>query len=275
MIIEEYESDGALLSADYVKGHIPEERTNKIWCHPNYELMVILSGNITYNDNKGVTKVGDKSVVFIKAHEVHNPFVHSSKLYERYRVRFSKRFISEVLKDGYNIDSIISASYKKGLSDADFSEVLASVKNIFDTLKSGGREDEKIKNCAYLITALAKSFESKPREDLVVKNYISDVVEYIKSNYNTHLTTENLAERFFVSRGKLIYDFKAYCDMTLLEYITLTRLECAKEMLLSGYSVSAAAEACGFSSTSYFIKVFSCVAGMTPLKFQTNFLRNR
>lgn len=276
MINEEYISEDGLIAVDYMKGYIPEERTNKIWCHPHYELMVVIRGYITYNDNKGVSKVGDKSVVFIKAHEVHNPFVHNSELYERYKVRFSKSFIKEILRDGYDIDDALSISYKKGLSDVDFNEILCLVKSLVEVLvkKSGSRAD-KLKESMYLISALIKSADSPAREDNSEKNYISEVVEYVKKNYSTHITAENLANRFFVSRGKLIYDFKAYCDMSLLEYLTLTRLEAAKEMLLAGYSVASAAESCGFSTPSYFIKVFSGITGMTPLKFQTNFLRNR
>ena len=273
MVFEEFISDDGLITVDYMKGHIPEERTNKIWCHPHFEFMLIVKGDVTYSDKKGVTRVTDKSAVFIKSHEVHNPFVHS-QLYERYRVKFYSNFSDKVLREPYNIDNEISVSYKKGLSDGDFNEIFAYIKNLFNSLKSKKEGiDSELRQCMHLISALIKGDEAPPRSDTFEKNYISDVVEYIKNNYRSHLTAEELAARFFVSRGKLIYDFKAYCDMTLLEYLTLTRLEAAKELLLSGYSVSYAAENCGFSSPSYFIKVFSGITGMTPLKFQTNFCR--
>ena len=56
--------------------------------------------------------------------------------------------------------------------------------------------------------------------------------------------------------------------MNVLEYITITRIDAAKDMLIKGYSVAATAEACGFSTSSYFIKVFSEITRTTPLKFQ-------
>jgi len=272
MTSQEYTNKDGLISVNYMKEHISEEETNKIWCHPYYELMVIISGEVTYSSNEGITRVTDKSVVFTRAHEVHNPFVHDSQIYERYKVRFNSDFARRILKDSYGIDKEISRSYKKGVSDADFDEILRSVKNLVDIIEKGSDSAEsELRETVYLISALICAAEAQPRPDVFEKNYISDVVEHIKNNYNTRITAEELAARFFVSRGKLIYDFKAYCDMTLLEYLTLTRLEAAKEMLLSGYAVSHAAESCGFSSPSYFIKVFSRVMGMTPLKFQTNF----
>ena len=54
--------------------------------------------------------------------------------------------------------------------------------------------------------------------------------------------------------------------MSVGEYVTITKIEAAKNMLSSGYSVAAISEKCGFSSPSYFIKAFFRVMGMTPPK---------
>ena len=101
--------------------------------------------------------------------------------------------------------------------------------------------------------------------------YITNILEYIKGNYDKPLTIQILAEHFFVSKSKLIYDFNSYCRISILEYITMTRIEAAKEYLLKGWSVAATSEACGFSTSSYFIKVFSRITGLTPLKFQMKY----
>ena len=152
MIREEFVSADGLMSFDYVKGYISREDTNKIWCHPQFELLVIVRGNITYNDKRGVTKITDKSVVFFKAHEVHNPCVDESALYERYRIRFYSEATDRILKDGVSIDNLLSLSYKKGLSDSDFNEILCYVKSLYE-LKSSGEEDT-LRETVYLISAL-------------------------------------------------------------------------------------------------------------------------
>ncbi len=59
--------------------------------------------------------------------------------------------------------------------------------------------------------------------------------------------------------------------MNILEYITMTKIHFAKEQLKKGCSVAATSENCGFSSSSYFIKVFTRVTGMTPLKFRLKY----
>lgn len=58
--------------------------------------------------------------------------------------------------------------------------------------------------------------------------------------------------------------------MSVGEYVTITKIEAAKNMLSSGYSVAAISEKCGFSSPSYFIKAFFRVMGMTPLKISAS-----
>ncbi len=272
MINEEYKNEDGLIRIDYMRAHVSEEETNKIRCHPYSELLVIVKGNVIYGDNMGVSRVSDKSIVFTKAYEIHNPFVQYSHLYERYKILFDKNFVKKLLKSPYGIDDELSFSYRKQLSDNDFDEILGYVKSLYESMSSGGGSDSEIlRRGMYLISALIKGADSVPRAETEEKNYISEVVEYIKNNYAEHLTIEALAATFFISRGKLIYDFKAYAGMSVLEYITMTRVDAAKKMLLSGYSVSSAAEKCGFSSSSYFIKVFSAITDMTPLKFQINF----
>lgn len=270
MYTDIHEGKESGIISDYMKGHVLPKITNSIHCHDEYEFLLIVSGEITYSDNRGSIKMRDRSLVFTKAHDVHNPSASTEKLYERYRICFKAEALSG-LPYSEEISSLVSESYKKLLSEEDFSELLVYFKGIYESMKKG--EGSPLREKLYLLSALAKGKSALSEERENEEFYIKEVIEYVKENYNTHLTIDSLASLFFVSRGKLIYDFKAYAGMNLLEYITLTRLEAAKEMLLSGYSVTAAAESCGFSSPSYFIKVFSGIVGQTPLKFQINFFR--
>ena len=270
MLNEIYKSaDGSML-ADYMKGFIPPKKESEIHCHEEYEFLLIVNGEITYADNNGVIKMSGKSVVFTKAHDVHNPWASSERMYERYRIVFSSEAFCG-MNFPEEIARLTSTSYKKNISDEDFSELLVYFKGIYDSIKSG--EPDRLTEKNYLISALSKGKRALPRERENEKHYVEDVIEYIKEHYSERIGYEDLAARFFVSRGKLIYDFKAYAKMSVLEFLTITRIEAAKGLLSCGYSVSSASEQCGFSSPSYFIKVFSQITGTTPLKFQVRFLQ--
>ena len=270
MFNEIYKSgDGSIIS-DYMKGYLPPKRAREIHCHDEYEFLLIVSGDITYADNRGVIKMNEKSLVFTKAHDVHNPWTSSDRLYERYRIVFTPEAFFGI-DFPFEIAELTSASYKKSLSDGDFDELLFYFKGLYENMKNG--ESAPLTERTYLLSALLKGKKAIPKERKSEEHYIEEVIEYIKAHYNEHISYESLAASFFVSRGKLIYDFKAYAKMSILEYLTITRIEAAKQLLGSGYSVTAAAEECGFSTPSYFIKVFSQIVGITPLKFQVRFLQ--
>lgn len=76
------------------------------------------------------------------------------------------------------------------------------------------------------------------------------VVQYIHEHYNQQLTIDQLAEHFHYSQGYLIAAFKRQYNTTPHRYLTHHRLRQAQELILSGETVSRAALACGFNSTS-------------------------
>ena len=259
------------VTVEYMKGYVPPTKTGKIHCHEYCEMMLIISGSITYADNDVVIKMPEKSLVFTKSHDVHNPSTAPDCLYERYKISFSPALRGEML--GENVLPLISASYKKRLNDADFAELLIYFKGLYEAIEY--QKDDPLCEKLYLLSALQKGKRAVSLAASHEESYICGVIAYIKQNYRARLTCEELAARFFVSRGKLMYDFKSYTGMSVQEYLTVTRIEAGKQLLLKGYSVTAAADASGFSSPSYFIKVFSNITGMTPLKFQIKFSQKR
>ena len=116
MFTDKYESAESGIVADYMKGYVLPKTTNSIHCHEEYEFLLIVNGEITYADNKGVIKMNEKSLVFTRAHDVHNPSASTTRLYERYRIAFKTDVISS-LPFSHNVDELVSSSYKKALSD--------------------------------------------------------------------------------------------------------------------------------------------------------------
>ena len=62
--------------------------------------------------------------------------------------------------------------------------------------------------------------------------------------------------------------FKAFTGLSPLKYINFLRVEKAKEMIKSNlYTQTEIAEACGFNSTAYFVKIFKSITGNSPGKY--------
>ncbi len=275
MILEENTDKTPSVIVDYLKKKcVSPEDTNKLHYHPYHEFLILDKGFVTYATDNGIIKIAEKSIVYMPAHTLHNPFVQKSHPYERYRIRFSPDFADGIITQPYLLSEALKTSYIKQLNKNDFDEIYSIAESLYKIAAKDSKDEfDRLNECMHLAMLATKGNDAKsiPRTPHI--SYITDILGYIKDNYSKPLTIQTLADHFFVSKSKLIYDFNNYCRISISEYITMTRIEAAKEYLLKGWSVAATADACGFSTSSYFIKVFSGITGLTPLKFQIKYVR--
>lgn len=259
---------------DYMKKIVRPESTNRIHCHPYHELLIAETGCIRYTVNNKIIEVKAPFVTFMPSYTIHNPFVQQSQIYERYKIEFDCNFFENFIKDVGLLNYLTDELYIKTLTRYDFDEIDVLVKSLYNLKnKNTFTETDSLYESMYLILILQKCNCAVSVESETDENYISKVTELIRDNYNKRITIDSIANSFYVSKSKLIYDFKNYCNMNILEYITMTKINFAKEHLKRGCSVATTSEKCGFSSPSYFIKVFTRLTGMTPLKFRLKYYK--
>lgn len=121
-----------------------------------------------------------------------------------------------------------------------------------------------------VLVNMIKQFEKGTEVETVAagKNYISDVIMYIVHNLDSHLTTPDIAERFFVSRDKLNRDFKKYAQMSIRNFIMESRINLAKSLLVQKkMNIRQIATQCGFENEKYFYSFFKQSTGLTPKEY--------
>ena len=256
------------IETDYVKHFVNLANTNKSHRHPCCELMIINKGEATLLANEKTSNFGEHHVSFYPPNLLHKQFTSGKEIYERYRIRFYPEKICDELCDTELFAFLHNFTVKK-IASTDFEAILSLARILHRETAECGRTSSPLAT-SILHSILLLCASTKDAEQSESQDYIYKVTEYIKERCCEKLTVSNIAAHFFVSAGKLNYDLKAYSNMTVLEYLTLTRIDKAKKLLESGYSVAAAASCSGFTTPSYFIKVFSHYVGMTPLKFQIN-----
>ena len=94
--------------------------------------------------------------------------------------------------------------------------------------------------------------------------YIQEMMYYIMENTGEDLNIDTLAEKFFISRSKLLRDFLAATGQSLHRYIIAIRIAHAKRWLAEGVPISIVAQRCGYSQESAFIYMFRRETGVTP-----------
>lgn len=99
-------------------------------------------------------------------------------------------------------------------------------------------------------------------------------MDYIYSHIHTRITLRQLAEYVGLSESYLSKLFHKEIGIPVSEYITIQKVEKAKNLLCySDYSIVDIANYLTFSSQSHFIQVFQKYAGLTPRKYRDRYFR--
>ena len=96
------------------------------------------------------------------------------------------------------------------------------------------------------------------------------ILNFIDDNKGRQLQTQDYAEAFGKSYRRLNTIFLSVYGMTIKQMQIVLRIDQAKRMLSSGYSIADTSGACGFDDYLYFLKVFKSKTGMTPSQFRSS-----
>ena len=92
---------------------------------------------------------------------------------------------------------------------------------------------------------------------------------YMNKNFHKKLTRTQIATHMGVADDYLTRIFFSEMGISLWTYLTMIRIEEAKNLLIySAKSISDISELCGFSQVSYFNNVFKKTTGATPGMFR-------
>ncbi|MZQ80609.1 helix-turn-helix domain-containing protein [Paenibacillus sp. 5J-6] len=95
---------------------------------------------------------------------------------------------------------------------------------------------------------------------------IGKVIDWIKGNFDSPLTIEELAELGNMSISNLHYKFKEVTSMAPLQYQKRLRLQEARRLLLDGANVTETALQVGYQSSTQFSREYKRLFGLSPLR---------
>jgi two-component system response regulator YesN len=102
------------------------------------------------------------------------------------------------------------------------------------------------------------------------------VKQYIEDHYGEDLSLNLLADLVYLSPNYLSNMFTKVTGSSLNRYIRQFRMEKARSLLVeSNMKISEIGAAVGFTSTSYFIRTFQKVYGVTPVSYRSEYLSGR
>ena len=121
--------------------------------------------------------------------------------------------------------------------------------------------------CRLLTLTQAQQAEAAPADSDISR--IKDMLHFIHGNYSRHITLEDIAASATISQRECSRCFQRCFRESAIEYLNKHRIRTAANMLLeSNASIQQISTSCGFSSVSYFGKLFRHMLGCSPKEYR-------
>ncbi len=152
---------------------------------------------------------------------------------------------------------------------ADVREIFLFNSNYINEIeKFDNLDDLSVWLCSIMHRFINYSFDftQVKHSDIVYK-----VMEYVKRNYASKISLDDVSKHVYLSRSYLSSVFKEETGYSLFNYINRVRVEKSKLYLLDNtISLVDVAALCGFEDQSYFTKVFKKATGISPKKYRNS-----
>lgn len=243
----------------------------KIW-HAVEENMLIYSysdgGSIVSSERNYPIEHG--ALCFVGEGRYHYTMPEPPESYDRTKLFFSTetlRKVLELISDGRRFSHFAQGSlvYAR-LPEAAREEAEALFLSV---AKEKGDVYCEANAVACLIKLLTLADKYSTESAIGQSGVLERAIEYINSNIFRDVDIDEICLAVHISKYHFCRRFKASMGMTVMEYILKTRIILAKNMLdKETVSVTEVSESCGFSSVSYFCRVFKQEIGISPLKYK-------
>ena len=97
------------------------------------------------------------------------------------------------------------------------------------------------------------------------------VVYYLENHISAPVTIEQICKDNLIGRSQLQKIFKERCNLGIIEYFSLMKVNAAKEMIRTNrMNFTQISEQLGYSSIHYFSRQFKKATGMTPSEYASS-----
>ena len=235
--------------------------------HRQYEFLFVKQGSVKVESNAATLVIDSPTLIVHKPFSLHRANAPEDALYERYVINISEELLCKI-RDLIPLFSFFSSSGTTliPLKGEILDEVFDRLDSIYHHHKAERTQRALLEIAILFLSVTEYAAESGihvPQSD----GYIGEVIKYISNHYADDIKIDFLADYFFVSRSKLISDFKKSIGIPLKKYTMFVRISNAQTFLNAGKTISETAALCGFYDNSHFISTFRQLTGKTPKEF--------
>ncbi len=239
---------------------------NELESHPYYEIYFLQKGSRTIFTENCLYSIGENTAVIIPPFTPHKT---EGGPYERTNIYISDTLVSSEIKGFLTANKtpdyfIIDEEYLPVIN-----ELFAYACQATEASIDKPTQEELLAFFNVIIFFLRKSQKCSLKQRNVKNTkkdeLIMQIVTYIKENPTEKITVASLCKKFYLTESNLHKKFKSVINCTVGEYLSMVKIERAKELLYNtNKSIQQISEECGFSSQNYFALIFKQKCGVSP-----------
>lgn len=257
--------------------------------HSYIELIYCLDGEFSAWLNNDNYKFRTGDLLVINSNEVHAIQSTSDDTGAYIVLRFEPEILYDSSRDVFEIKYVFPFTVNDAtpqkvfkyseIYDTDIPSLMHDILKEYTEQQNGYELAVRSDICRIFVWILRywdSSGVSFPAAGALNSEYIKimqNVLDYIAAHYSNDISAESMAKLANMSYSYFSRIFRKVMNKSFNDYLNFVRTTEAEKLLTStDMSITEIAYASGFSSSSYFIKIFSKYKCMSPSRFRKRFL---
>lgn len=261
-----------MISCEY-EMHISRCDTYSMDCphfHDNIEIMLCISGEGVFFIDSGVYHLSRGQLFLISSSALHRSVADDA-----YRCLVF-HISTAILREFSSMQSnFLARCSQSGMNVTLTEEETVSLEELYDSLSRsaapGFGEDirQTINVLSFLLFCFTKFDASKDQKAATAPELtpIVPILSYIQDHLAEPLSTQGLADHFYMNKYYFCRLFKTCTGFSVMDYIIKCRILQARSLLREGKRVQETGEAVGFRSNEHFIRTFKRLTGCSPKQY--------
>ena len=229
--------------------------------HEEIEILFVKSGKIIVTNNGKSTVLEENDIMVFTPFQLHEYVYTGKNALIIMKIAVPKNF-NYHLADG-----------KISTQNPIYPKVHQIITNIIQeyTQKTDGYTFAIMQYVAHFIALMIRELQTfhsdrqyKEKKDL---QFFYTVNEYLENHYKEDISLDSISQHFLFSKYYFFHLFKKITSTTFGNYLTLFRLQKAKDELSQNKTITEAAFACGFNSLRSFNRNFKMHFGISPSEY--------
>ncbi|MEF3308941.1 AraC family transcriptional regulator [Paenibacillus sp. GYB004] len=252
--------------------------------HEHLEFIRIVRGRVLVTLDNQSFYANASDIIYVNSRQIHSVQItgEGEKPWIQGMI-FDRMFVTNLL-EGFETRQIYNLFVRTSREQSFIGRSHPLSRELEDCIRTADTEyserdigyEMAIKSCIYrMITAMLRHYKRQLQQPVEADlNVLRPVLEYIEERFAERLSVAELSRIANMSVSHFSRTFKQVTGVTFTDYLTATRINIAKHLLVTGqWTITEIAEKTGFCNIHYFGKVFKESTGVSPLQFKNEKIR--